>query len=81
MKLKLTKGLDKEEASKVKADFISAAPFRSHFVKVLSAEIELVRKAMEDENLYEKDNALVLVAKKAEKINALKTIISLITEK
>ena len=81
MKTKLLKGLDKPSADKARADFIGSAAFRNNLKRVLNEEINTVRNSMEDGSLLEQVNVSQILLNKVAEIKALKTVVSLISEK
>ncbi|SPF82149.1 Phage protein [Pseudomonas phage GP100] len=78
MKISWTKGLSKQEAAELKADYIAAATLRRRLKRLLEDDIDLSQKTSRSKLLYDNPNWALLQADQRGYERALSEIISLI---
>ena len=81
MKYKLLNGLDSDEQSEFKEDFIKAQRFRKRLVEVLNKEIESLQASMRDEDAFSSPNWAYIQADRVAQTKALKRVTGLLEQK
>ena len=76
MKTKLLKGLDEQQTSDIKQNFVHSAPMRAQIQKVLREDISVLLDSMVNEDLYENPNWELVQADKIAQIKMLRKLIS-----
>lgn len=78
MKLKLLKGLDKDQVDELKEHYVRSQIFRKYLLKVLQEEIESLHASMRNEDNYNSPNWAYLQADRLGQEKALKRVVGLI---
>lgn len=76
MKTRLLNGLDSEEITRLRENFVHSKPLRDRLIQVLNEEIESLYSSMRKEDLYDSPNWACIQADRIAQVKALKKMVS-----